>query len=74
MGKHKAPKMTKQEREIYENFHADPANPKLRIRSVGDLIMLPYLLIIGFPIFVFNVAMVTLTVLGKIFSPFSRKG
>lgn len=67
MAKHKARKMTKAERENYENFHGSSASPKLRIRSVGDLVMLPVLGLMALPLLPFTIAMGFFTLMGKIF-------
>lgn len=67
MAKHKARKMTKAERENYENFHGSGTSPKLRIRSVGDLVMLPVLGLMVLPLLPFTIAMGFFTLMGKIF-------
>lgn len=72
MGKHKAVKMTKAEREVYEAFHADPSDTRLRIRSVGDLIMLPFLIPMALPLIAYTVFMGFFTVVDKISAPFRR--
>lgn len=73
MGKHKAVKMTKAERENYEAFHGNPANPKLRIRSLRDLIMLPFLIPMVLPLIGYTVLMSVFTALDVVSAPFRRK-
>lgn len=67
MGKHVARKMTKAERQNYEDFHGTGDNPKLRIRSVGDLIMLPVLAIMALPLLPFTIGMAFFSLTDKIF-------
>lgn len=67
MGKHTARKMTKEERKNYEDFHGRSNNHKLRIHSVGDLIMLPVLGLMALPLLPFTIGMAFFTLMGKIF-------
>lgn len=67
MGKHTARKMTKAERKNHEEFYGRDNNHKLRIRSVGDLIMLPLLAVMALPLLPFTIGMAFFTLTDKIF-------
>lgn len=71
MGKHKAAKMTKAERQNYEDFHGS-GETKFLIRRPSDLIMLPILIPMALPLIAYTIAMSFFTVLAFITAPFRR--